>query len=111
MTRSLLSALTMLAIAGLCHAAQPASSQTPEQEANEAIRGDFATKLNDAIDSKDIYISSRMYRAIQAVERYRQTVQRGELSPSERDLDNFNLSVRPANASDWVTGKDLAGVL
>jgi hypothetical protein len=70
---------------------------------------DLATSINEMIDSAEIRISPKMYRAIQAVERYRNQVQKTQLTPSETNLDNFNITITPATtapATSWLSDTD-----
>jgi hypothetical protein len=85
-------------------APQEPSGKQPDLPAliEEAKKGDLATAINESIDSTEIDLSPRMFRAIQAVERYRMQSQRKQLTAEEAVLDNFNITVKPGSASKWL---------
>jgi hypothetical protein len=91
----------------------PLDTQAPRSAAEEtqAIleevkNGDLATSLNASIDSKEIELSPKMYRAIQAVEQYRARAQKRQLSRKEQDLENFNITVTLDDRGSWLKVAD-----
>jgi hypothetical protein len=57
------------------------------------LAGDLATALGEAVDRAAVHMSARAYRVIRAVDAYRAGPQRRQLTPAERVLDNFNITV------------------
>lgn len=101
--------LTLSLIGGLLSAsgdAGPTANQVPEYlqaEIKRAMAGDLATSMNAAMDNSEAMLSSGMYRAIQAVQAYRNREQKAVLTNSERDFNNFNIKVM--TESDDTPGK------
>jgi hypothetical protein len=62
-------------------------------EIQAATKGDLASSMTAAVDNSGVLLSSKSYRAIQAVERYRKSAQWKTLTVAERNFDNFDIAV------------------
>ncbi len=95
--------------AGSSSGTQQAQEQlSPEAEAEiaRATAGDLATSINEGVDGSDARISAGMYRAIKAIESYREQVQKAELTSNERQLGNFNISFRSKRNSLFLRDEE-----
>jgi hypothetical protein len=61
----------------------PAASTDAQDVASQDKKVDLATAINASLDSAEIRLSPKMFRAIQAVERYRTRSQRPQLTAVE----------------------------
>jgi hypothetical protein len=79
---------------------QPATVAPAESEK------DLAASINESIDSSEIRLSPKMFRAIEAVEKYRLKRQRRQLSRAELDLENFNITVSAKDHHNWLPARE-----
>jgi hypothetical protein len=91
-------ATTVPGVTYLVYSNQPAKAAPAEK--------DLATAINESIDSSEIDLSPRMFRAIEAVERYRLKRQRQKLSRAELDLENFNIRVTAKDDYNWLPARE-----
>jgi hypothetical protein len=102
--------MSITTVAALCllrYLSATAEQDAGEVSSSEPLSGDvdLATFANQLMDSTEVELSPKMFRAIQAVERYRAQVQRKLLTSDEAVFDNFNIRVKPGESSiGWLTG-------
>ena len=91
--RSLALATVILASPGA--RAAPDGRLQPEAAAvlEQMGKTDTVAAMNESRVNAEVVLSVRAFRAIEAVERYRRSVQWKELTPAERKFDNFDFFI------------------
>lgn len=78
-----------------------------QKEVEEMLNQDWVTVQLDSVDNAEVnLLSPKHYRAIRAIEAYRESSQREALSPEEKDIMNYNFHITGSNVmtkEEWLT--------
>jgi hypothetical protein len=98
-TITVFSAAAVYCIGFACSSAR---SQSPVADLKDTIHQesdrDPVAERHEGVDRREVYLSPKAYRAIRAVEVYREGTQRHQLTNDERDFDNFDIFVQDGSA-------------
>jgi hypothetical protein len=76
---------------------------------NTVTEPDVAASYADAVDGAEVMMSPKHYRAVRAVERYREGAQARALTASEREFMNFDIHIPGADLvarDSWLTAAE-----